>query len=87
VAAVLDTYSHLWPDSVDRTRAAVDAVLLADSMRTSGWSPDVLAGHRYAVDELACKPDTVHGFEPDLRIHRRTGPDLHIRPLGTVGYW
>ena len=23
----LDTYSHLWPDSDDRTRAAVDAVL------------------------------------------------------------
>jgi integrase len=23
----LDTYSHLWPDSEDRTRAAVDAVL------------------------------------------------------------
>jgi integrase len=30
----LDTYSHLWPDSNDRTRAAVDAVLLADSART-----------------------------------------------------
>ena len=23
----LDTYGHLWPDSEDRTRAAVDAVL------------------------------------------------------------
>jgi integrase len=23
----LDTYSHLWPDSEDRTRAAVDSVL------------------------------------------------------------
>jgi hypothetical protein len=38
----LDTYSHLWPDSEDRTRAAVDAVLgegsdaiLADYTRTS----------------------------------------------------
>ena len=30
----LDTYSHLWPDSDDRTRAAVDAVLSADSVRT-----------------------------------------------------
>ena len=30
----LDTYSHLWPDSDDRTRAAVDSVLLADSVRT-----------------------------------------------------
>jgi integrase len=30
----LDTYSHLWPDSDDRTRSAVDSVLLADSVRT-----------------------------------------------------
>jgi integrase len=35
-AETLDTYSHLWPDSDDRTRAAVDAVLLADSARTKG---------------------------------------------------
>jgi len=26
-AETLDTYSHLWPDSEDRTRQAVDAVL------------------------------------------------------------
>lgn len=35
----LDTYSHLWPDSDDRTREAVDAVLggpPADSLRTAG---------------------------------------------------
>ena len=33
----LDTYSHLWPDSNDRTREAVDAVLgnLADYLRTN----------------------------------------------------
>jgi integrase len=34
----LDTYSHLWPDSEDRTRAAVDDVLggiPADSVRTN----------------------------------------------------
>jgi integrase len=33
----LNTYSHLWPDSDDRTRAAVDEVLrtAADSLRTS----------------------------------------------------
>jgi integrase len=34
----LDTYSHLWPDSEDRTREAVDAVLgasCADMARTS----------------------------------------------------
>ena len=37
-AETLDTYSHLWPDSEDRTRDAVDSVLLnlADSLRTRG---------------------------------------------------
>jgi integrase len=32
----LDIYSHIWPDSDDRTRAAVDSVLgqVADSVRT-----------------------------------------------------
>jgi integrase len=30
----LDTYSHLWPDSDDRTRTAVDSVLFADFVRT-----------------------------------------------------
>lgn len=30
-AETLDTYSHLWPDSEDRTRAAVDAVLRSTS--------------------------------------------------------
>jgi integrase len=44
-AETLDTYSHLWPDSEDRTREAVDAVLgsacapcvpqFADSMESS----------------------------------------------------
>ena len=33
-AETLDTYSHLWPDSDDRTRTAVDSVLTADSVRT-----------------------------------------------------
>ena len=37
----LDTYSHLWPDSDDRTREAVDSLLLrpaslADPARTEG---------------------------------------------------
>jgi len=27
----LDTYAHMWPDSDDSTRAAIDAVLLARS--------------------------------------------------------
>jgi len=36
-AETLDTYSHLWPDSDDRTRTAVDAAFsLADSSRTAG---------------------------------------------------
>jgi integrase len=30
-AETLDTYSHLWPDSDDRTRVAVDSVLGAPS--------------------------------------------------------
>ena len=36
----LDTYSHLWPDSDDRTREAVDSVLglPADYLRTAGGS-------------------------------------------------
>ena len=35
-AMTLDAYSHLWPDSVERSRAANDAYLggLADSVRT-----------------------------------------------------
>jgi hypothetical protein len=32
----LDTYSHLWPDSDDRTRAAVDTVLIAGTVRAFG---------------------------------------------------
>ena len=34
----LDTYSHLWPDSDDRTREAIDSVLgsAADPLRTEG---------------------------------------------------
>lgn len=37
-AMTLDVYSHLWPDSDDRTRSAVDAYLRvpADSLRTVG---------------------------------------------------
>jgi integrase len=35
-AETLDTYSHLWPDAEDQTRAAIDSVLgaPADSLRT-----------------------------------------------------
>ena len=40
-AETLDTYSHLWPDSDDRTRAAVDSVLRTaeDSLRTAEPPP------------------------------------------------
>jgi hypothetical protein len=33
----LDVYSHLWPDSEERSRSAIDAVLAppADSLRTA----------------------------------------------------
>jgi integrase len=38
-AETLDTYSHLWPDSEDRTREAIDSVLgPADSLRTGEGS-------------------------------------------------
>ena len=40
----LDVYGHLWPDSDDRTRAAVEAFLApaaADSVRTAGAFPQV----------------------------------------------
>ena len=35
--AALNTYAHLWPDSDDRTREAVDVALAnpADSLRTT----------------------------------------------------
>lgn len=37
----LDTYSHLWPDSEDRTRLAVDSVLgaRADNVQTAEVPP------------------------------------------------
>jgi integrase len=37
ITETMDTYSHLWPDSDDRTREAVDTILAAgpaDSLRT-----------------------------------------------------
>jgi len=34
----LDTYSHLWPESDDRTRKAIDAVLGADDAVSSADS-------------------------------------------------
>lgn len=42
----LDVYGHMWPDSDDRTRAAVDAYLgaAADSPRTDDESAQVGGG-------------------------------------------
>jgi integrase len=39
-AETLDTYSHLWPDSDDRTRDAVDSILGADSARSRAAGAD-----------------------------------------------
>ncbi len=61
-AETLDTYRHLWPDSDDRTREAVDAVLgtRADSLRNcealTCAAPQVRWGAR---DGLACRPGSV----------------------------
>ena len=38
----LDTYSHLWPDSDDRTRTAVDSVLLRTLCGLGRWSKDII---------------------------------------------
>ena len=61
-AETLDTYSRLWPDSDDRTRDAIDAVLGPGVPRCAATSNqgDIHAGHRLRADELACKPDPVH---------------------------
>ena len=48
----LDTYGHLWPDSDDSTRAAIEAVMaaradaVADSLRTEGVVRHSAAGQR-----------------------------------------
>jgi hypothetical protein len=38
----LDTYSHLWPASDDRTRTAVDSVLLRTLCGLWRWSMDII---------------------------------------------
>jgi len=57
----LDTYSHLWPDSGERSREAVDSVLgnPADCVRTSEARDSITAGQRRVVDESAYRPDSV----------------------------
>ena len=42
----LDTYSHLWPDSDDRTREAIDSVLgsTADAIRKTTAATSYICG-------------------------------------------
>ena len=54
-----DTYSHLWPDSDDRTRTAVDSVLSADSVRTKEVADDIIPSQGDMADESVGKPDSV----------------------------
>jgi hypothetical protein len=73
VAETLDTYSHLWPDSDDRTREAIDSVLggpvradpdsgscelSVDASPLGSAFPQVRGG---GADGLACKPGSVPG--------------------------
>jgi hypothetical protein len=68
-AETLDTYSHLWPDSDDRTREAIDSVLGNDGDENScGLSADRSTPHQTFpqvrggdADGLACRPGSVRG--------------------------
>lgn len=57
----LDTYSHLWPDSDDRT--AMRSTRCWDLLRTDcvprSPQPAERAGRQAKADELTCKPDSV----------------------------
>lgn len=59
-AETLDTYSHLRPDSDDRTRDPTCLVLACPTRAPSSSQGDIHAGHQLGADELACKPDPVH---------------------------
>jgi hypothetical protein len=72
-AETLDTYSHLWPDSEDRTREAVDAVLLDVPRPSRG--PTVRRhrkrpGHRRVGGESACTPDSESAPRRPAAMHR-----------------
>jgi integrase len=60
-AETLDTYSHLWPDSEDRTRAAVDAALeILRTPRGLERCPNPkTTGQRLGADGLAHRPGSV----------------------------
>ena len=49
----LNTYSHLWPDSDDRSRDAVDAALRAESGQDFGIIPDSLRTPSHRGHHLA----------------------------------
>ncbi len=49
----LNTYSHLWPDSDDRSRDAVDAALRAESGQDFGNFPDSLRTPSHTGQHLA----------------------------------
>ena len=74
-AETLDTYSHLWPDSDDRTREAVDSQL-SESGELCGLGADYgdtvehsySAGQRPCADESGCRPGSV-----PCRCSRRRG--------------
>jgi integrase len=89
-AETLDTYSHLWPDSEDQTREAVDAVL--DISRPNRGPRSVLihvsAGQDRWGTESACTPDTVEGCCGARPADRKCCADLRFRrwlALGRVG--
>lgn len=58
----LDVYSHLWPDSEDRTREAVDSVLGSScepNVSQAASPPAFPQVSRGEVEEPADKPDSV----------------------------
>ncbi len=72
-AETLDTYSHLWPDSDDRTRAVVDSAMRgsATTCGLSTPSDHLPAARRGVTDESACTPGTVKRTK-DERLPRWT---------------
>ncbi len=62
-AETLDTYSHLWPDSDDRTRPrwAPSSAGLRTLCGLTQPSEEETAAQRRATDESACTPGSVPG--------------------------
>ncbi|MGB3764011.1 MAG: hypothetical protein WA966_12400 [Ornithinimicrobium sp.] len=56
-----DTYPHLWPDSDDRTREAIDLVLRGpsvDQLRTEKPTKSVFAAQKVVEEGPVCRPGT-----------------------------